>query len=129
MYWSNPHDQTLPATGIQAFEELPFQEGPALPPPHEEEDTEDFSQEVNMVRLMEIDYEDDSMERVNLDDYDSDDFKEYLSDDDMQTTQAITEVKANSNHESSLPPPTVTGTVKLEDDDKDIDKERRRIHK
>ena len=47
MYWSNPHDQTL--------EELPFQEGPALPTPHEEEDTEDLTREVNMVRLMEID--------------------------------------------------------------------------
>ena len=93
MYWSNPHDQTL--------EELPFQERPALPPPREEEDTKDLSREVNMVHLMEIDNEDDSIERVNLDDYDSDDFKEHLSDDDMQAAQTTTEVKANPNHESS----------------------------
>ena len=37
-----------------------------------------------MARLMEIEDEDDSMERVNLDDYNSNDYKEYLSDDDMQ---------------------------------------------
>ena len=80
-----------------------------------------------MVHLMEIDNEDDSIERVNLDDYDSDDFKEHLSDDDMQATQTTTEVKANPNHESSLPPPTITVTVKLEDEDKEIEKERHKI--
>ena len=37
-----------------------------------------------MARLMEIEDEDDSMERVNLDDYNSNDYKEYLSDNDMQ---------------------------------------------
>ena len=37
-----------------------------------------------MARLMEIEDKDDSMERVNLDDYNSNDYKEYLSDDDMQ---------------------------------------------
>ena len=73
--WSNTHNQT--------FEELPFQVGPALSPP-EEGSTKDPSQGVNMARLMEIEDEDDSMERVNLDDYNSNDYKEYLSDNDMQ---------------------------------------------
>ena len=72
---SNPHNQT--------FEELPFQVGPALSPP-EEGSTKDPSQGVNMARLMEIEDKDDSMERVNLDDYNSNDYKEYLSDNDMQ---------------------------------------------
>jgi len=119
VYWSNPHDQTLPDTGIQAPEELPFQEGSTLPSPRKEEDIKDFSGEVNMVHLMEINYNDDSMERVNMDD-----FREYLSDDDMQTTTATTEVIANFNHESSQPPPSVTVTIKMEDEDKDIEKER-----
>ena len=70
---------------------------------------------------MEINYNDDSKERVYMDD-----FREYLSDDDMQTTTATTEVIANFNHESSQPPPSVTVTVKMEDEDKDIEKERRR---
>ena len=46
------------------------------------------------VWLMEIDDEDDPMERVNLDDYNSNDYKVYLSDDDMQANQTNAEAKA-----------------------------------
>ena len=74
-----------------------------------------------MVRLLEIEDDDDSIERVNLDDYNTDN--------DMQATQTTTEEKGNPNHESSLPPPTVTVTVKLEDEDKEIEKWCRRIRK
>jgi hypothetical protein len=64
-------------------EELLYQEGLALPSPQEERSTEDPSREINMARFLEIEDEDDSMERVNLDDYNSDDYKQYLSDEDM----------------------------------------------
>ena len=44
VHWGNPHNQILPELGSQAFENLPFQEGPSLPSPcREEEDTKDFS--------------------------------------------------------------------------------------
>ena len=80
-----------------------------------------------MVHLMEIDNEDDSIERVNLDDYDSDDFREYLSDDNMQTTTTMVEVTTNFIYEPSHPPPSVTVTVKMEEEGNDLEKERRRI--
>jgi len=48
-----------------------------------------------MMHLMKIDDEDDSMERVNLDDYNSEDYKEYLYDNYIQANQATTEAKAN----------------------------------
>ena len=56
-----------------------------------------------MVNLMEINDKDDLMERVNLDDYDSDDFKEYLSDDNMQAAHSTAEAKANPNYAAFLP--------------------------
>ena len=80
-----------------------------------------------MVNLMEINDKDDSMERVNLDDYDSDDFREYLSDDDMQMSTTTVEETTNFNHESSHPPPSVTVIIKMEEEDNDLEKERHRI--
>ena len=68
-----------------------------------------------MVRLMEIDNDDDSMERVNLDDYDSNDFKEYLVDDEMKMT--VAEVTANFNSEAHHHPSSVKVTVKLKEED------------
>jgi len=107
-------------------EVLPFQEGALLPPPKEEETqtTRDLSQEVLMVRTMEINScnDDNSLERVNLDDYCFDDFNEYLSDDNMQTTATTMEVTTNINHESSHPPPSII--VKIEEEDSNIEKER-----
>ena len=64
---------------------------------------------------------------MNLDDYNSDDYKVYLSDDDMQANQTNAEAKANPDYRSPPPPPAVTVTVKLEDEDKEIKKARRRI--
>ena len=124
MYWSNPHEHTSPKQSSQEPAELPYQEEPPLLPPRVEEDLEDPSREVLMVRLMEIDNDDDSMKRVNLDDYDSADFKEYLSDDEILTTTA--EVTANFKSEPHRPPPSVKVTIKMEGEDNDHEQERRR---
>ena len=51
------------------------------------------------------------MERVNLDDYHSDDFDEYLSDNMETIPVAITQVKTSINQEPSLAPPIVTVTI------------------
>ena len=65
-----------------------------------------------MVRISEIqESEDNSMERVNLDDYHSDDFDEYLSDNMETIPVAITQVKTSINQEPSLAPPIVTVTI------------------
>ena len=57
------------------------------------------------------------MERVNLDDYHSDDFDEYLSD-NMETSPMaiITEVMTSFNQDPPLAPPNVTITIQLEDE-------------
>jgi hypothetical protein len=54
-----------------------------------------------MVRLMEIDNDDDSMERIHLEDYNSDECNEYLSDDDLPPTTE--EVPAKLNPEPYRP--------------------------
>jgi len=87
-----------------------------------------------MVRIIEIDESDDSLERLNLEDYNSGDFKEYLSDDDIDatlatmTTMTTIEIKTNvhTDPRATSPSITVTVTVKM-DDDNNNDMERRRI--
>ena len=50
--------------------------------------------EIFMVRISEIpESDDDSMERLNLNDYNSDDYDEYLSNNMEATPTSITEVK------------------------------------
>ena len=68
--------------------DLPFQQSTPLDPSSSKQDQEiqDLCHEILMVRISEVyEPEDDSMERLNLDDYNSDDFDEYLSD-NMETT-------------------------------------------
>ena len=55
------------------------------------------------------------MERLNLDDYNSDDFDEYLSDNMETTPPTITEAQATIKQDPPAPPPTVTVTVQLEE--------------
>ena len=57
----------------------------------------------------------DSTERLNLDDYNSDDFDEYLSDNMETTPPTITEAQAITKQDPPAPPPTVTVTVQLEE--------------
>ena len=60
----------------------------------------DLCREILMVRISEIhELEDDSTERLNLDDYNSDDFDEYLSDNMETTPPAITEPQATTKQD------------------------------
>ena len=59
-----------------------------------------------MVRLLDLEDDDDSMERVNLDEYNSDDYKEYLSDEDMLNDPVTAQAKATPEHRSLPQPPT-----------------------
>ena len=69
-----------------------------------------------MVRISELhEPEDDSMERLNLDNYNSDDFDEYLSDNMETTPPTVTEVQATIKQDPHAPPPAVTVTVQLEE--------------
>jgi len=70
-----------------------------------------------MVRIFELhESDDDSMERVNLDDYNSDDYDEYLFDNMDATPSPITEVKTTIKQDPPATPLTVMETVQLEDE-------------
>ena len=68
------------------------------------------------------------MERVNLDDYNSEDYKQYLSDEDMLDYLAATRAKTPEYRNPPPPPapPAVMVTVKLEDKDSEDETMRRR---
>ena len=55
------------------------------------------------------------MECLNLDDYNSDDFDEYLSDNMETTTLTITEAQPTIKQDLPAPPPAVTVTMQLEE--------------
>ena len=92
------------------IDELPFQEGTPLDPPKsiEDQDIKDLCQGILMVCISELhESDDDSMEHLNFDDYNSDDYDEYLSDNMESTPTAITEVKTNIKQDPPLSPPYV----------------------
>jgi hypothetical protein len=65
-----------------------------------------------MVRISEVrDPEDDSMERLNLDNYNYDDYDEYLSDNIESTPLATIEVKTTIKQDPPLAPPHVMVTI------------------
>ena len=69
-----------------------------------------------MARISEVhEPEDEPMERLNLDDYNSDDFDEYLSDNMETTRPKITEAQATTKQDPPASPPAVTVTVQLEE--------------
>ena len=78
-----------------------------------------------MVRLMEIDNDDDSLERVNLEDYNSDDFNGYLS--DSETLPPTEEVPPGFETKSYHTPPNLKVTIKMEEEDDHYEQDRRRI--
>ena len=55
------------------------------------------------------------MERLNLDDYNSDDYDEYLSDNMETTPPTVPEAQATTKQDLPAPPPAVTVTVQLEE--------------
>ena len=69
-----------------------------------------------MVRISEVqEHEGDPTECLNLDDYNSDDFDEYLSDNMETTPPTITEAQATTKQDPLVPPLPVTVTVQLEE--------------
>ena len=75
------------ASGSQPTD-LPFQQSTLLDPSSSKQDQEvqDLCREILMVHIFEVqEPEGDPTERLNLDDYNSDDFDEYLSE-NMETT-------------------------------------------
>ena len=97
---------------------LPFQKGAPINPPGRKEDqeVEDLCHEVLMVRISELhESEDDSMDRLNLDDYNSDNYDEYLSDNMETTPPVVTEVETTIKQDPPAAPPAVTVTVQLEE--------------
>ena len=96
--------------------DLPFQQSNLLAPSSSKQDQEvqDLCHEILMVRISEVqEPEGDSTERLNLDDYNSDDFDEYLSDNMEITPPTITEAKASTKQDLPAPPPAVMVTVQL----------------
>ena len=64
---------------------------------------------------------------MNLDDYNSYDYKQYLSDEDMHDDPAAARAKtAEHKNPPPPPPPAVTVIVKLEDQDRENEMEHRR---
>ena len=69
-----------------------------------------------MVRIFEVqEPKGDPTERLNLDDYNSDDFDEYLYDNMETTPPTITEAQPTIKQDLPAPPPVVTITVQLEE--------------
>ena len=98
--------------------DLPYQQSTPLDPSSSKQDQEvqDLCHEILMVRIAE-EPEGDPTERLNLDDYNSDDFNEYLSDNMETTPPTITEaqVATKENLPTPPPPPAVTVTIQLDE--------------
>ena len=85
-----------------------------------------------MVRISEVhEPEDDSTERLNLDDYNSNDFDEYLSDNMETTPPTVTKAQAATKQDPPAHPLAVTVTVQLEEQHvaEDLYERRRLLNK
>ena len=97
---------------------LSFQQSTPLDPSSSKQDQEvqDLCREILMVHISEVpEPEGDSTEHLNLDDYNSDDFDEYLSDNMETTPPTITKAQATTKQDLSAPPPAVMVIVQLEE--------------
>ena len=103
------------ASGSQPAD-LPYQQSTPLDPSSGKQDQEvqDLCHEILMVRIAK-EPEGDPTERLNLYDYNSDDFDEYLSDNMETTPPAITEAQATTKEDPPALPPVVTVTVQLDE--------------
>jgi len=96
---------------------MPYQQSTPLDPSSSKQNQEvqDLCREILMVRISE-EPEGDSTERLNLDDYNSEDFDEYLSDNMETTPPTIIEAQATTKENlPAPPPPVVTVTVQLDE--------------
>ena len=97
-------------------DEPPFQRGVPLDASEGEEtqNVEDLCPEVLMVRISEFhESDDDSMERLNLDNYNFDDYDEYLSENMETSPMVIMKIKISIKLDPPLAPPTVMVTIQL----------------
>ena len=69
----------------------------------QDQEIQDLCREILMVHIAE-EPEGDPTEHLNFDDYNSDDFNEYLSD-NMETTPTITEAQVTTKDDLPAPPP------------------------
>ena len=82
----------------------------------QDQEIQDLCSEIIMVLISEVhETEDDSTKRLNLDDYNSDDFDEYLSDNMETTPPTVIEAQAATKQDPPIPPPAVRVTVQLEE--------------
>ena len=91
--------------------DLPFQQSTTLGPSSGKQDQEiqDLCREILVVRISEVqEPEGDPTECLNLNDYNSDDFDKYLSDNMETTHPTITEAQATTKQDLPVPPPVVT---------------------
>ena len=81
----------------------------------QDQEIQDPCREILMVRIAE-EPKGDPTEHLNLDDYNSDDFDEYLSDNMETTPPTITEAQVTNKEDLPAPPspPAVTVTVQLD---------------
>ena len=94
----------------------PFQQSTPLDPSSSKQDQkiQDLCREILMVRISKVqEPKADFVERLNLDDYNSDDFDEYLSDNMETTPPMVIEAQAATKQDLPAPPPAVTVTVQL----------------
>ena len=105
-----------PNASASQLEDLPYQHSTHLDPSSsiQDQEVQDLCREILMVRIAE-EPEGDPTERLNLNDYNSDDFNEYLSDNMETTPPTITEAQVTTKEDSPAPPPEVTVTVQLDE--------------
>ena len=105
MHLKETHDPNAP--GSQPTD-LPFQQSTPLDPSSSKQNQEiqDLCCEILMVRISEgQEPKDDSTKRLNLEDYNSDDFDEYLSDNMETTPPTVTEAQVTTKEDLTAPPP------------------------
>ena len=115
MRWKDIQD---PKASSSEPTDLPFQQSTPLDLSASKQDQEvqDLCREILMVRISEVhEPEDVSTEHLNLDDYNSDDFDEYLSDNMKTTPPTVTESQPATKQDLPAPPPAVIVIAQLEE--------------
>ena len=110
-----------PNASASQLEDLPYQQSTPLDPSSSKQDQEfqDLCREILMVRITE-EPEGDPMELLNLDDYNFDDFNEYLFDNMETTPPTITEAQVATKENLPTPPPPPAVTVTVQPDEQHL---------
>ena len=115
---SAPQEGTRSQHSCLTASDLPYQQSTPLDlsSSKQNQEVQDLCREILMVRITE-EPEGNPTERLSLNDYNSDDFDEYLSDNMETTPPTITEAQVitEENLPAPPPPPAVTVTVQLDE--------------